>query len=93
MKYMLAKTAHFLTDFHSHWFASLNLPMSDDKHNQLKDKDFDALYQRLHTFPSGRGEIGIYSSLFVGHRMYLGRQIVHCTPFASHRSLLRLDIV
>jgi hypothetical protein len=57
MKYMLAKIAHFLTDFHSHWFASLNLPLSDGKHNQLKDNDFDALYQLLQTIPGGRGEI------------------------------------
>ena len=93
MAFVLPKIAHFLNDFHRDWFPSMNLPLSDGKHKQLLDIHFNALYQRLQTLPGGRGEVGVYSSLYVGHTSFMGNQIVHCTPFASQHSLNRLDFV
>ena len=93
MAFVLPKIAHFLTDFHRDWFPSLNLPLSDGIHKQLSDDHLNALYRRLQTLPGGRGEVGAYSSLYVGHTSYLGKQIVHCTPFASQHNLSRLDFV
>ena len=81
LKFLLPKIAHYLTDFHSSWFPSLNLPPSDGKHKQLLNCHFEALYRRLEPLPGGRGEIGVHSSLYVGHKAFLGNQIVHC----SHR--------
>ncbi len=80
MAFILPKIAHFLTDFHRDWFPSLNLPLSDGKQKQLLDNHFKALYQRLQTLPGGRGEVGVYRSLYVGHTSFMGNQIVHCTP-------------
>ena len=93
MALILPKIAHFLTDFHRDWFPFLNLPLSDGKHKQLLDIHFNALYQHLQTLTGGRGEVGVNSSLYVGHTTFMGNQIVHCTPFASHHSLNRQDFV
>ena len=89
LKFLLPKIAHFLTDFHSSWFPSLNLPPSDGKHKQLLNCHLEALYRRLEPLPGGRGEIGVHSSLYVGHKAFLGNQIVHCSPFSKFHTTPR----
>ena len=83
------KICCFVHDFHPHWIARLNLPLSDGLHNQLQPHQVDRILRRL-VFPyhdTARLEknrtkmLQIFIGLEIGQRDYMGKQIVYCKPF------------
>ena len=100
LKYLRKKIAHYLHDFHSHWFASFGLPPSNGLHKQLYGSDIRWLLRRVQhrCVPQGGGrgkdrEIQVFSSLDIGHKDFLGCQFVNCKPFPSHHNDVKMDFV
>ena len=99
LKYLRKKIAHYLHDFHHHWFASFGLPPSNGSHQQLYGSDIRRLWRRVQhrCGPQGGGdgknrEIHVFSRLDIGHKDFLGDQFVNCRPFPSHHNV-RMDFV
>lgn len=99
LKYLHKKIAHYLHDFHRHWFPSFGLPPSNGSHKQLYGSDIRRLMRRVQhrTGPQGGGsgkdrEIQVFSRLDIGHKDFFGDQFVNCKPFLSHHSV-RMDFV
>ena len=85
LKYLGKKIAHYLHDFHHHWFASFGLPLLNESHKQLHGSDIRRLLrcvQHRHGHLGGgsgndRAEIQVYSSLDPGHKDFFGCQFVN----------------
>ena len=100
LKYLRKKIAHYLHDFHCHWFASFGLPPSNGSHKQLYGSDIRRLMRRMQHRTGhqggGRGKdrakIQVFSRLDIGHKDFLGDHFVNCRPFPSIHNV-RMDFV
>ena len=76
LKYLRKKMAHYLQDFHHHWFASFGFPPSNGSHKQLYGSDIRRLMRRVQhrTGHQGggsgkdRAKIQVFSRLDIGHK-------------------------
>ena len=76
LKYLRKKMAHYLQDFHHHWFASFGFPPSNGSHKQLYVSDIRRLMRRVQhrTGHQGggsgkdRAKIQVFSRLDIGHK-------------------------
>ena len=84
------KIVHFLMDYHSDWFASLQLPSSTGKHDQLTSAQIDLVLDRCETIPQVFGEVQLFTAVKISHAEYKGCQIIHCTPFKTGHQKQRL---
>ena len=84
------KIVHFFMDYHSDWFASLQLPPSTGKHDQLTSAQIDLVLDRLETIPQVFSEIQFFTAVKISHAEYKGSQIIHCTPFKKGHQKQRL---
>ena len=84
------KIVHFLMDYHSDWFASLQLPPSTGKHDQLTSAQIDLVLDRFETIPQVFGEVQLFTAVKISHAQYKGSQIIHCTPFKTGHQKQRM---
>ena len=84
------KIVHFLIDYHSDWFASLQLPSSTGKHDQLTSAQIDLVLDRFETIPQVFGEVQLFTAVKISHAQYKGSQIIHCTPFKTGHQKQRM---
>ena len=90
LKYLRKKIAHYLHDFHRHWFASFGLSPSNGSHEQLYCSNIRRLWRRVQhrCDPQGEGsgknrEIHVFSRLDIVHKDFFGCQFVTANPFEA----------
>jgi hypothetical protein len=84
------KIVHFLVDLYVDWFASLQLPPTTGKHDQLNQAQINLVLDRLETIQRVVGEVQLFTAVKISHSEFKGSQIVHCTPFKKGKQAPRM---
>ena len=95
LKYLSKKIAHYLHDFHRHWFASFGLPPLNGSHKQFHGSDIRQLLRRVqhwHGYLGGgsgndRAEIQVYSRLDIGQKDFFAINLSAAGPQAFQVSM------